>query len=99
MSACALHNDHSPNVLVPAHHHIIPRSWYPGAVPSDAEVIEVGDTCHTNVHYALDQLVRAAGPGNVAWDIKKHIGRAEWAAAVQGYELAIGLGLTPKPTL
>jgi len=62
-------------------------------------VIVVGDTCHSNVHYALDQMVYAGGPENVTWSVKKHIGRAEWAVAVQGYGQALMLGLTPKPTL
>jgi hypothetical protein len=95
---CDIHKYHRPSILVETDHHVIPQSWCLAAgQPIDPVTIGVGATCHDNVHYAIDLLVRYQG--KPPWDLWQHVGSAERDWAEEGYNRALALGLTPKPTL
>ena len=95
---CSLHRFHSPTTLVEADHHVVPQSWCIAAgVPIDPETVDICATGHENVHYAIDLLVEHKGI--VPWLLWEHIGKAERDCATRGYQRAVALGLTPRPTL
>lgn len=97
-SVCDIHKQHSPNILVEVDHHIVPQSWCLAAGKSiDTTTIGVGATCHDNIHHAIDLLVTYKG--KPPWSLWGHVGKAERDIAMQGYELTISMGLTPKLTL
>jgi len=48
---CQLHSEHRPNILVEDDHHVVPQSWFIAAgLKPDNITVDVGPTCHANVH-------------------------------------------------
>lgn len=59
---CACVADHSPNVLFPQVHHIVPLAYVrAGATPMVPPTVPLCGTAHDNVHELLNEYVRHEG--------------------------------------
>ncbi|HET7486821.1 MAG TPA: hypothetical protein VFJ85_02765 [Acidimicrobiales bacterium] len=62
MTTCACVTRHSPGVLVPHQHHVVPLSWVAaGAEPLDPPTVDLCPSSHDAVHALLNEFVRHDG--------------------------------------
>lgn len=91
-TGCELYRHDRPS-FVSERHHVIPKSWFVG-VPVDTPLISVCPTCHSNIHFIIDQMVRGYW-GEVALGAPPR----QVLFAQHAIELALEKGLTPRRTL
>lgn len=96
MIDCQLYK-HNVKSLVNEDHHVIPKSWFEAAgQPIVTQMVILCPTCHSNVHWWIDQIIVAHAHGTALPPLKP---MRAYMLALQGYEAAIARGLTPRRTL
>lgn len=86
---CELYRHTHASVILNAHH-VVPKSWFAGQ-PVRTPMATLCPNCHTNVHAAIDSLIRG--------DLRDGIPPRCVKLARLALALAASKGLTPRATL
>lgn len=96
IGGCSMYKHNVPSLIIEKHH-IVPLSWWVAAgKPVDTPFAQLCPTCHMNVHWWLDKIIKSLVHGG---PLPPLVPFRAYQLATKGIDLGQAAGLIPKGTL